>query len=495
MTLGVAPDTGLAVPSAAPWPIIESRSQTRLGRMLTILCLIGTDFAAICLAFYASYWIRFKTELGIFYVPEGSPQGFYSSLVFWLAPVIVLIFAVYRLYALRQVFDGIQEYTRIASASTLSMLLVVLLSFFLVGDLVISRGWIVISWFCLILSVSALRFLVRRAVYRLRASGHAGRRIAIVASQSDASALRSLLGEMPASGLHPALVLDPQEFEISPDGGQISRLALLTRQHQIDDVIVSAASVSQLALANIVRELSRESTDLHLIPGMYEIQTTGVEVRDIQGLPLVTLKKVRITGIDFILKRLLDYLISVPLLIVLSPVLVGLAAAVKLSSPGPVFHRRQVIGERGIRFEALKFRTMRVDGDAILQSRPDLQAELLENGKIENDPRITSSGRLLRRWSLDELPQLINVVWGQMSLVGPRMITESELSKFGHWRDNLITVKPGLTGLWQISGRSRLGYDDRVRLDMYYIRSYSIWRDIEILFRTVPAVLRGVGAY
>jgi exopolysaccharide biosynthesis polyprenyl glycosylphosphotransferase len=343
--------------------------------------------------------------------------------------------------------------------------------------------------------VSLSRFVVRRVIYLLRSRGVAGRRIAIVASEEHANMLCELLREMPASGLHPALTLDPAEFENGHDPDRVSRLAELTREHRIDDVIVSAASVSQSALGTLVRELSRESTELHLIPGMYEIQTTGVEARDIQGLPLVTLKKVRITGFDFICKRTLDYTISLAALVLLSPLLLVLAVAVKVTSPGPILHRRQVIGERGRRFDALKFRTMRIGGDAILAARPDLQAELAERGKLEDDPRITSIGRLLRRWSLDELPQLFNVLRGQMSLVGPRMITESELPKFGHWRDNLITVKPGLTGLWQISGRSRLGYDDRVRLDMYYIRTYSVWRDVEILLRTLPAVLRGVGAY
>ena len=493
MALGISREARIA--GAAPWPVIETRSRSRAGQVLIVFFLIATDIAAICAAFYASYWVRFKTELGIFYVPEGSPQGFYSSLVFWLVPVIVLIFGVYRLYSLRLLFDGYQEYARVVSASTLSMLFVVLLSFFLDGDLVISRGWIIISWLYLIFGVSLSRFGVRRIIYLLRSQGVAGRRVAIVASEEHANMLREMLREMPASGLHPALTLDPAEFEGEREPERVSRLAELTREHRIDDVIVSAASVSQSALATLVRELSREPTELHLIPGMYEIQTTGVEARDIQGLPLVTLKKVRITGFDFIFKRALDYTISVAALLLLSPLLLALAVTVKVTSPGPVLHRRQVIGERGRRFGALKFRTMRIDGDAILAARPELQTELAERGKLEDDPRITSIGHLLRRWSLDELPQLFNVLGGQMSLVGPRMITESELPKFGHWRDNLITVKPGLTGLWQISGRSRLGYDDRVRLDMYYIRTYSVWRDVEILVRTLPAVLRGVGAY
>ena len=495
MALGVSRGASIAGSAPAPWPLFETRSRSKFGRLLILFCLVAVDIAAICAAFYGSYWFRFRTELGIFYAPEGSPQGFYSSLVFWLVPVIVLIFAVYRLYSLTLLFDGYQEYARIVSASTSSMLLVVLLSFFLDGDLIISRGWIVISWLCLILAMSFARFAMRRIVYRLRAHGVAGRRVAIVASQLHAEMLLDLLRDMPACGLHPVLTLDPRDFENESDPEQMWRLSELTRQHRIDDVIVSAASVSQTALATLVRQLSRESADLHLIPGMYEIQTTGVEVRDIQGLPLVTLKKVRITGFDFIFKRALDYFISLSTLVLLTPLFILLAIAVKVTSPGPILHRRQVIGERGRRFDALKFRTMRVDGDEILANRPDLRAELAARGKLENDPRVTSIGHLLRRWSLDELPQLINVLRGQMSLVGPRMITESELSKFGHWRDNLITVKPGLTGLWQISGRSRLGYEDRVRLDMYYIRTYSVWRDVEILVRTLPAVLRGVGAY
>ncbi len=495
MTLGVSREAPISGSTPAPWPLFETRSRSNAVRSLMVLCLIGVDIAAICGAFYGAYWFRFKTQLGIFYVPEGSPQGFYSSLVFWLVPFIVIIFAIYRLYSLSLLFDGYQEYARVVSASTSSMLLVILLSFFLDDNLVISRGWIVISWFCLIIVVSLSRFVLRRVIYRLRVNGIAGRRVAIVASQEHLELLLELIRDIPSSGLHPVLMLDPRDFENESAPEEASRLSELTNYHRIDDVIVSAASVSQTALAMLVRELSRESTNLHLIPGMYEIQTTGVDVRDIQGLPLVTLKKVRITGFDFIFKRALDYFISLSVLVLLSPLLILLAIAVKLTSPGPVLYRRQVIGERGRRFDALKFRTMRTDGEEMLLSRPDLRAELAERGKLEDDPRITSIGHLLRRWSLDELPQLINVLRGQMSLVGPRMITESELPKFGHWRDNLITVKPGLTGLWQISGRSRLGYEDRVRLDMYYIRTYSVWRDLEILARTLPAVLRGVGAY
>ncbi len=212
-------------------------------------------------------------------------------------------------------------------------------------------------------------------------------------------------------------------------------------------------------------------------------------------VPLVSLNKLRITGMDALLKTVLDYSIAVPVLILLSPILLIIAVLVKLDSPGPVLHRRRVLDVGGRAFDALKFRTMITNADEYLEQHPEVAEELRREGKLKNDPRVTRLGMLLRRTSLDELPQLFNVVLGQMSLVGPRMITQPELEKFGKWRHNLLTVKPGLSGLWQISGRSDLSYEDRVRLDMHYIRNFTIWLDLKILFQTVGVVFRGAGAY
>jgi lipopolysaccharide/colanic/teichoic acid biosynthesis glycosyltransferase len=195
------------------------------------------------------------------------------------------------------------------------------------------------------------------------------------------------------------------------------------------------------------------------------------------------------------LKTLLDWTVALPGLLMLSPVLLAIAAAVRLDSPGPVLHRRRVVGRGGTTFDALKFRTMYADGDARLAAHPEARAALAADGKLKDDPRVTRVGAVLRRWSLDELPQLWNVLRRQMSLVGPRMIVPEELTRYGKWDMNLLTVWPGLTGLWQISGRSELGYGERVQLDMHYIRNYSIWLDLFILLRTLPAVVRGEGAY
>ena len=153
------------------------------------------------------------------------------------------------------------------------------------------------------------------------------------------------------------------------------------------------------------------------------------------------------------------------------------------------------MGINGRQFYALKFRTMHVNGDEIMEKHPALKEELARNHKLKDDPRITKIGAFLRKYSLDELPQLFNVITREMSLVGPRMISPEEVAMYKQFDMNLLTVHPGITGLWQVSGRSDISYDERVRLDMYYVRNWSIWLDLQLLFQTIPAVLKGRGAY
>jgi exopolysaccharide biosynthesis polyprenyl glycosylphosphotransferase len=461
-------------------------------RAALTMALVLVDALAIAAAFALAYLLRFKTSIGAFYIPPDSPLRFYSTLVFWLVPLVLVTFAIYRLYALDRLFEGFDEYVRVLSATTLSMMLVIFVSFLFDDHLIISRAWMLLSWALLLAAVGTGRFLMRRAVYGLRRAGHLTRRVLLLGGD-DAAALAQHLHGTATSGLIIAGVFDP-EAAWGAEGGGDGWLGRLIARSGAEAVIVSAASVSQATLARVVRELAESPAELHLVPGMYEILTTGVQVREVRGLPLVTMNKVRITGYDGLLKGALDYSLAALVLLASAPVLLVIALAVRLTSPGPILHRRRVVGRCGRRFDALKFRTMYTNGDAILARYPEKVAELARTGKLRDDPRITPLGRWLRRWSLDEFPQLFNVLRGQMSLVGPRMIVEQELPRFGHWRENLATVKPGLTGLWQVSGRSDLGYEDRVRLDMHYIRSYSIWADFEILARTIPAVLGGVGA-
>ncbi len=199
--------------------------------------------------------------------------------------------------------------------------------------------------------------------------------------------------------------------------------------------------------------------------------------------------------VDETLKNIMDYSLTFIGLVLISPLLLILAIIVKLDSPGPVIYRRRVMGRGGTQFDAFKFRTMFVNGAEILNAHPELKAIWERDQKLENDPRITRSGRWMRQLSLDELPQLFNVLRGEMSLVGPRMFAPVEVTRYGKHADQVLAVKPGITGLWQVSGRSNLDYEDRARLDLEYVRTRSFWMDVQLLLRTIPAVLFKKGAF
>jgi lipopolysaccharide/colanic/teichoic acid biosynthesis glycosyltransferase len=192
-------------------------------------------------------------------------------------------------------------------------------------------------------------------------------------------------------------------------------------------------------------------------------------------------------------KRILDFTGAAIGLILLSPVFLVVGALVKLQDGGPVFYRRRVVGPQGS-FDAFKFRSMRPDADAILQRDVTMQERFERNFKLENDPRVTAIGARLRKYSLDELPQLYNVLCGQMSLVGPRMITAAELPKYGDHQRLLLSVKPGLTGYWQVQGRQNVDYSMRIAMDIYYIQHWTLKLDLSILLRTPLAVAKGSGA-
>lgn len=199
-------------------------------------------------------------------------------------------------------------------------------------------------------------------------------------------------------------------------------------------------------------------------------------------------------GPEFI-KRCIDVIGSILLAVISLPLFVLISLAIKLEDGGPVIFRRRVMGKGGIQFDAFKFRTMVVNADEILRQDPDLRQEFEKNFKLRDDPRVTRIGRFLRKTSLDEFPQLLNVLLGQMSLIGPRMISPEELSKFGKQANQLLSTKPGCSGPWVVSGRQDIPYEQRIILELDYINNWSIWMDIRLLFKTAIALLSMRGAY
>ena len=367
-------------------------------------------------------------------------------------------------------------------------------------EFVIARAWLLAAWFLAFVAVSAGRFTVRRIVYALRARGFFLARALLVGTNDEAMALADQLLGWRTSGL--SLIGCVGAEPPRSAGGDLAYLGAVDDVERIVDgwgvaeVVVAASDVTRPQLVDLFRRLAhREHVQLRLSSGLFELVTTGLEIKELAYVPLINVRPARLFGIDVALKAGLDYPLALLALAASAPLWLLLSVLIKLDSPGPVLHRRRVLGMGGREFDAFKFRTMVVDGDAVLANHPALAAELAEHVKLRNDPRVTRVGRWLRRTSLDVLQQKLNVLAGQMSVVGPRMITPAEHSRYGQWDLNLLTVKPGLTGLWQVSGRADLDYDERVRLDMNYIRNWTIWLDFQILWQTIPAILRRRGAY
>jgi exopolysaccharide biosynthesis polyprenyl glycosylphosphotransferase len=274
--------------------------------------------------------------------------------------------------------------------------------------------------------------------------------------------------------------------------GPISKLAELVDTHRVDRVLVAFSRTPSTATLSNLREL-RGRVGVSVVPRMFEMLSWRSALEEIYGIPLLHVAPASLSASARIIKRTLDLVIASALLLIVSPVLLTAAAAIKLTSPGPVFFRQPRWGRRGETFYIYKLRTMRVNAEA---ARTELDNEV--DGplfKLREDPRITRVGAFLRRSSLDELPQLLNVLTGDMSLVGPRPFVPSEAAQIDGAAARRYEVLPGMTGLWQVSGRSELTYEDLRHLDTVYVSSWSLWWDLRILAHTPAAVLRRNGAY
>lgn len=495
--------TGKNVSARPFFTLPFSRKEVRT-RKLYQLALVVVDTVLLLLSFAIAYWLRFSLNVGVANDVVPDPVV-YWQLAFLLVPLWLVILYLLRAYDYSLLLGGTSEYVAIANGCTWGVMVVITLAFFHM-EISIARGWLVMSWLLSIVLLCSGRLIMRRIVYKARRSGLFVSPALIVGTNHEAASVAAQLKQSASSGMQVLgfVTTDSDaggakaivESEL-PVLGCVKDLAEIIRVRGAEEVIIASTSMSREELFQVTSAVvERRKAKVFLTSGLYEVWAANMEITTRASMPLIGMQRLRLTHSEQIMKTVLDWTLILIALPVLLPVFLILALAIRLDSPGPVFYRRNVLGVGGRRFDALKFRTMHVNGNEILSRYPELRVELQQNHKLKTDPRITRVGAFMRRYSLDELPQLINVLLGQMSIVGPRMISPEEHDKYGQMRHNLLTVRPGLTGLWQVSGRSDLSYDERVRLDMYYVRNYSIWLDIQILFfQTVPAVLKGRGAY
>ncbi|GAC1433984.1 MAG: sugar transferase [Solirubrobacteraceae bacterium] len=459
-------------------------------RLLRMLVLLALDFVGVFAAIFTALCLKqaVRTRLdtsAAFHQTQG--------IVAFAYLVVVLLFARSALYADRGERPGL---TRIL-ASLFQVALVSLIFALVNGEHFSSYYIFYGSLLFALLYVSSLRYVYETlSGLVLRAAGYR-RRAILVGTGGHIENVAHALGDGP----HPPInlvgfiSLEHNEIKGLASLGAIDQLGEVIAEHRVDEVIIADANFPQQQAVELVDECHQRGVRVRIAPSTMEILIHRAEFVPGQSVPLFELKPPVFEGIDFVLKRGFDLVVASLLMVVLSPILLAIIIAVRLSSPGPALYRSIRPGIGGVPFACLKFRTMRHDAD---QLQNDLELQNEASGalfKIRDDPRLTRVGKLLRHFSLDELPQLINVLRGQMSLVGPRPLPQRDYERLEAWHMKRYLVLPGMTGLWQVSGRSDLDFDDLVRLDFLYLERWSVFLDLTILMKTVPAVLGRRGAF
>jgi exopolysaccharide biosynthesis polyprenyl glycosylphosphotransferase len=460
-------------------------------RLLSIASLAALDVAGLGLGLYATLVLR-----DVYYGRTPDAHALWQSEMEWLpflVLVMLLVFAQGDLYAERERRPGVGRVV-----SSLLLVSLIALAFGLgTGHQFSTYGTAPTAFVLAALLVSAFRAAYDSLTRLLMRRAGVRRRVLLVGVGEHLTHLHETLGEG-RSGIDYEFVgaLAPEADGIElPILGDLKALPRVLATQPIDEVILADSDFDEQVLLETVEQAHRRGVKVRLAPKTTELLLQRAEYLPGQGVPLFDVRSPAFIGSEWVLKRSFDLLVSTLVLIVGLPLWLLIAVGVTLTSPGPILYRdrRMGLGER--EFDMLKFRTMHADAaehQAYLERENEAEGALF---KLRRDPRVTALGAVLRRLSLDEIPQLFNVLRGEMSLVGPRPLPLRDYSQLEEWHRKRYNVLPGMTGLWQISGRSNLGFDDLVRLDFYYLENWSVWLDIAILFKTIPAVLGARGAY
>lgn len=412
-----------------------------------------------------------------------------------LTPIIALFIAVYALSSLYPgvTFNPVAELRQLSVSTTLVFVVISALLFLLKSGPEYSRQVFLAGWIGALFSVPLTRALLRAI---LGGRPWWGVPIAVLGSPEDVNPIVALLRGRPELGLSPVPIFASPET-LADGAGDVS--GSRQRRRGLDRAILARADLSQHQVAHLIESEAVHFSRVYVLPNVQGLSSEGVEVRDLGFRLALEIRRNLLLPRHQMAKAILDRTLSIGLGMAVLPMMALIAVAIRLESRGPALFGHTRIGRRGEPFRIWKFRTMHQDGARILEEHfrrhPTDQVEWARSYKLRHDPRVTKLGRFLRKTSLDELPQLWNVLRGEMSLVGPRPIIASEIEKYGEAFHLYCRVVPGLTGMWQVSGRSETDYGQRVDLDTFYVRNWSPWLDVYLLARTFKVVLRGEGAY
>ncbi|MHB9095790.1 MAG: sugar transferase [Eubacteriales bacterium] len=480
-----------------------------LSYVLTWVGFMLLDAISITLVYFSLYLYRISKEFDlVFEWHRVFSYSYLNTLTYFEGYMkfyyVVLAAALFFLQKYGLYYIGVKEglfdeTVKITKAMVYTVLSVAALSYlFKVG--LFSRFVFIAFTIITIIVLWFWRFIKRKIILSLLQRGHLQKNLVIVGAGEIGKMVAAELSGRPELGYRVMGFVDDDPGKL---GNAIEGIAVFGPSAEIEDIVKNTAAEeilitipSERELINsVISKVRRHNLQIRIVPEMFNLMTTSVEVGQLGPVPYMRIVKTPMRGAPLVLKRLFDAAVSAAGLIFVSPVLLITSLAIKLDSPGPVIFKQKRVGKNGELFDFYKFRSMVVNAE---QLRAELAAANEADGpvfKIKQDPRITKAGRFIRKYSIDELPQLYNVLKGDMSLVGPRPPLPKEVEEYGNIEWRRMEVIPGITGLWQVSGRSEVSFNKWMELDIYYIENWSFWLDLKIILQTVPVVLTGKGAY
>jgi exopolysaccharide biosynthesis polyprenyl glycosylphosphotransferase len=449
-----------------------------------------SDFSAAVVAAIAAVGVRFGVN----------PNGRYLVLSLALPLVWVITLRVFGAYEWRFLGTGSDEFRRVLNAGLSMTGALALISYAVNNEL--SRLYLIISMQVIVVLDLVVRMTFRKRLHRLRRKGLCMSTVVAVGHESAVSQLIRELRREPHHGLQVVAACLPGDSAANevagvPVVGGLDDTATVVRNLNAGTVaVLSCPEMDGLKLRTLAWELEKTGTDLCVAPALLDVAGPRTTVRPTAGLTLLHVDHPQLSGPRQVVKDLFDRCAAAFGLLALSPLLLTIAVAIRLSDSGPALFTQTRVGKGGETFKIYKFRTMVVNAEALLRDvHQDNESEGGVLFKMRRDPRVTAVGAKLRKSSLDELPQLINVLRGEMSLVGPRPALPTEAARYADHVRRRLVVKPGLTGMWQVNGRSELSWDESVRLDLRYVENWSFALDVQILWKTISVMLHGSGAY